>query len=229
LGFGAAYKILDLLVEHVLRANGSAAVRTFSQKSRALGVRPRNLPVPLDDRPGLWDRIAATYVAFQRPGTPSLTGRPKLRLPVTWRFTTTAAYWWKGSAALSSPAFAAAVHALAEAVIDEDRDPRRLNLAAWQLNALGVRHGLSSLAATDPDAGRRLLRTELTELDSGLVHFNVARAREIVSGQPPGVRDFELPAGRRDFVGRWEDVPDGDDGIDFHPASPPPWLSEQVA
>ena len=47
-------------------------------------------------------------------------------------------------------AFAAAVHATAEAVIDGDPDPRRLNIIAWHLNVLEPRHKRGLLTATDP-------------------------------------------------------------------------------
>jgi hypothetical protein len=53
LGFGAAYKVLDMLVEHVLRANGATASRlSFRLKTRALTNRPPNLLVPSQHAPG---------------------------------------------------------------------------------------------------------------------------------------------------------------------------------
>src|SRR4051812_38453324 len=64
-GFGAAYKILDMLIEHVLRANGVSNVRTFAQKTKALARRPATLPTPLDGRPDLSDRLAKAYIALK--------------------------------------------------------------------------------------------------------------------------------------------------------------------
>jgi hypothetical protein len=126
-------------------------------------------------------------------------------------------------------AFAAPVHALAEAVIDSDRDPRRMNIVAWHLNELSSRHGLPPLTATDPDAGRRLLIKDVVSLDDGKLRLDVARVREIAATQPPGVWDLQLRAGERVFVARWEDVPHGVPAeFDFHPASPPGWLSERA-
>jgi hypothetical protein len=65
LAFGAAYKVLDLLVEYVLRANGAPTGRlSFAYKAKAAKQRPAVLPVPLDAHPDLWDRIAALYKAY---------------------------------------------------------------------------------------------------------------------------------------------------------------------
>lgn len=79
LGFGAAYKVLDMLVEHVLRANGTLAGRlTFQEKRKALARRPSTLPAPLNARPELWDRLAALYTALtcgeRRGDAPALPG-----------------------------------------------------------------------------------------------------------------------------------------------------------
>jgi hypothetical protein len=65
LRFGAAYKVLDMLVVHVLQANGVTPIENFTQKTKALAIRPASLPVPLDARPELWDRIAQTYIALK--------------------------------------------------------------------------------------------------------------------------------------------------------------------
>jgi hypothetical protein len=102
-------------------------------------------------------------------------------------------------------------------------------MAAWYLNELGGRHGLPSVAAIDPNAGRRVLVMHLEELGDGGLRLNVARAKEAIEFQAPSVWDLQLHVGDRIFIGRWEDVPDQSAATyDFHPASPPPWLSEQI-
>jgi hypothetical protein len=74
-----------------------------------------------------------------------------------------------------------------------------------------------------------MLITDLEPLEDGSVRFDVARARGIVNHQPPSLWDLELRAGGRVFGGRWEEVPNASgDEVDFHPASPPAWLSEQA-
>jgi hypothetical protein len=60
-----------------------------------------------------------------------------------------------------SEAFVAAVHDLAEAVVDTDPDTRRINIVAWHLNTLSARHRLPRLAATEPEIGHRRLVADL--------------------------------------------------------------------
>jgi hypothetical protein len=228
-GFGAAYKILDLLIEHVLRANGVSTIRTFTQKTKSLATRPAALPPPLDGRTDLWDRLAKSYVVLQDARHAVTHRRAQITLSGDLEVYDDARNVTDVVTNAELTAFAAAVHVVAEAVIAGDADPRRLGIADWYANGLAARHGLGLLAAPDPDAGRRLLITDLAPLERGALQLDVARARGIIAGQQPGVWDLELRAGERVFVGRWEDVPSHADKIDFHPASPPPWLSEQAA
>jgi hypothetical protein len=231
LGFVAAYKILDMLVEHVLRANGAPGGRlTFAAKIALLSGTIRHLPRPLDVRSDLWDRAAALHSAFI-----------EARHAVTHRRAQMTA---SGDLAVYDDqrrlvdmitsgevaAFAAAMHALAELVLDASDDARRTNIAAWYLNELQPRHSATRLQATDPMAGRGLLRADLTPIPHG-VRFDVTRARQAIEGQQRGFWDVELLLeGGRMFVGRWEDVPDQAASVfDFDPAHPPDWLSEQVA
>jgi hypothetical protein len=230
IGFAAAYKTLDMLVEHVLRANGAPAnrLRRFDQKSGLLTSRPTSPPIPLDTHPALWDRLAKLYREFQearhaithRRATPSggdLRIYDDQRRPID---TVTSD---------EIGAFAAAVHALAELVIEGSADSRRVQIVAWHLNALNTRHSLPSLAAIDPRANRRRLQIDLVPADSQL-RFDVARAREAIESQVgPSLWDLELYAGERLFAGRWEDVPDkGAITFVFDPAFPPPWLTEHL-
>lgn len=67
LAFGAAYKVLDMLIEHVMRDNKVQNKRmSFSDKSRFLSQpAKRKLPFPLTSEMDLWDRLGILYVAFQ--------------------------------------------------------------------------------------------------------------------------------------------------------------------
>jgi hypothetical protein len=232
LGFGAAYKILDMLVEHVLRANGVAGPRMgFAKKRNALSTRPATLPVPLDGHPELWDRMAKLYVAFEETRHGITHRRAQVTSSGDLEIYDNSRARIDTITTAEAAAFAAAVHLLAEVIIDVDGDPRRAAIVAWHVNTLASRHGLSQLPAADPEAGRRLLISDVIPLESGIVRFDVVRAHRIVKHQqPPSLWDLELRLGDRVFVGRWEDVPTAaGDHIDFHPASPPGWLSEQVA
>jgi hypothetical protein len=230
LGFGAAYKVLDLLVEHVLRANGTGTGRlTFQEKRQALANPPGTLPVSLDARPELWDRLVALYTALEN-ARHAMTHR---------RFQVTRAgdlQIFDGSRQLidsvtstENAYFVAAVHAVAELVINARDDNRQASIVAFYLNALQSRHGLPLLPAIDPNVHRWLLERDLIDLDDGRWRFEVARARAIIEHQPkPSLWDLRLYAGSRVFVGRWEEVADQSVAVlDFHLATLPGWLVEE--
>ncbi len=230
LGFGAAYKVLDMLVEHVLRTNGRSGRLAFAKKRATVVNRPVSLPEPLNTRPDLWDRLAALYIKLE-----------DARHAVTHRRAqaTTAGdleIYDEGRRLVDTipsteiESFAAAVHATAELVIERSADDRRVNIVAWHLNALHSRHNLPLLSATNPNAGRRLLVMDLVDLGHGHLRIDVARAREIVQGQTAhSLWDLQLHAGDRLFVGRWEDLPDHHEAaFDFYSGSLPSWLSEEV-
>jgi len=230
LGFSAAYKVLDMLIEHVLRASGASAGRLrFADKRRAVQRRPSTLPVPLNSHTGVWDRLAALYIAFE-----------PARHAVTHRRATTNANGdleiYDGQRRLIDTiasdeigAFAAAAHTVAELVIDSSADWRRAAIAASYLNTLDARHRLGAIPAPGPEVPRRLLIMDLDRLEDGALSFDVAAARTVVEGQTASYWDLELHAGGAVFTGRWEEVPARlADVIDFDPATPPAWLTEQI-
>jgi hypothetical protein len=225
LGFGAAYKVLDQLVEHVLRANGISA-RRFDQKLAALTQRPALLPPPLDAAPHLWDRLAVLYGKLNEARHAVTHRRAVVNAAGDLEIYDDQRRLIDTVSAAEIQAFAAAVHAAAEVVIEGRSDERDLNLVAWYLDALEPRHQLGRLGATDPNAHRRLLQMDLIEGDDGSLTFDVAQAREVVEWQEPSVWDIELYAGERRYVGHWEAVPQDQAAVEFHPASPPAWLSE---
>jgi hypothetical protein len=228
LGFGAAYKVLDMLVEHVLRANGAKGRLEYEKKKSKITKRPVSLPTPLDAHPELWDRSAALYGEFlearhavtHRRAQVTATGDLEYR---------EASQLEKTIPSTEIESFAAAVHALAELVIDARDDDRQVKIVTWHLNELRARHGLRLLPATDPNAHRRLLKMDIIGLDDGLFRFEVADARKTIDGQSPSLWDLRLYVNDRVFVGRWEEMSDHSASVfDFHPASPPQWLSEEV-
>jgi hypothetical protein len=229
LGFGAAYKVLDLLVEHVLRANGAGSGRlSFERKVASLERRPARLPVPLDGCPDLWDRLARTYANLQEARHAVTHRRAQASEAGDLEIYDDARMLIDTVSSGEISAFAAAVHATAELVIEGTSDARRLDIVTWHLNDLHLRHGLPRLPALDPNAYRRLLVMNLIELDDGQLRFDTALAKETVDGQEPSLWDLQLHAGSRVFVGHWENVGNHENPVDFHPASPPSWLSEEV-
>ena len=202
---------------------GSAHVRRAS-----LQRPPSRLPVPFDARLDLWDRLARTYASLQearhavthRRAQASQAGDLEIYDDNRTAIDTVS------SGEIS--AFAAAVHATAELVIEGSSDARRLDIVTWHLNDLHRRHGLPRLPALDPNAYRRLMVMNLIELDDGQLRFDTALAKETVDGQEPSLWDLQLHAGSRVFVGHWENAGNPENPVDFHPASPPSWLSEEV-
>jgi len=229
-GFGAAYKILDMLVEHVLGGNGIAARRTsFTRKNALVAQRPRTLPRPLDSHPDAWDAMAKLYVAFQE-GRHAVTHRKAQVSPAGDLEVYDDQRQLTDTVSVDEiAAFAAAIHIVAELIIEGADDDRRIQMVGWHLNKLHVRHGLPALSATDPTAGRSLLKADVTEVE-GRLRFDVAEAREAIAQQGSSFWDLELLDGeRRVFVGRWEDVPNHSaSSFDFDPIAPPDWLTEQV-
>ena len=232
LEFGAAYKVLDMLVQHVLRANGVAAGHLrFKHKTKALERRPSTLPAPLDSRPELWDRLAALYTTFQEARHAVTHRRCQSTAAGDLKIFDKEHQLVDTIVSAEIGFFAAAVHVVAELVVGACDDNRRANMAMWYLNKLQSRHCLPPLPSTDPDVDRRLLVRDLVALRDGRLRFEVARAKEIIDRQPKSsLWDLRLHAGDRIFVGHWEEVEDQSAAaLDFHPALPPAWLSEELS
>jgi hypothetical protein len=232
LGFGATYKVLDMLVEHVLRANRAPAGRlTFEAKLAHVRSRPSVLPRPLDSRPDLSDRLAALYVGLvdarhaMTHRRASVVGEDVAIYDTARRQTDTLS-----SAEIMS--FAAAVHATAELVIDRSDDTRRLAIVAWHLDQLQPRHGLPVLGVGDPTAAQRVLELDAQPIEDGRLRIDASRVRGTIESQPgQSFWDLRIYDGRgKVFVGRWDDLPDRDDAdtFDFVPETLPEWLSEEI-
>jgi hypothetical protein len=229
LGFGAAYKVLDMLVEHVLRANGATGRLRFDQKERSIAVRPAALPPPMDTKPELWDRLAVLYVAFQEARHAVTHRRASATPSGELEIYDDGRHLVDTLSEEEIQSFAAAVHAAAELIIGGSTDNRSANIVAWHLNVLRTRHGRPSLTAANPDAHRRLLVMDLQETPTGELIFDIEKARRIVGGQTPSYWDVRLHSTDQVFVGAWEEMP-SKTGLEirFHPSAPPLWLQEAV-
>lgn len=230
--FGAAYKIVDMLVEHVLRSGGASGRLRFAHKTQSLRARPASLPVPFASHDDLWDRVAKLYTAFQ-DARHALTHRragtgPSGELRV---------YDERGRqtdviSAFEMTSFAAAALGASELVVASSDNPRRIAELAWHLNQLRTRHGLSPLAGASLGQDLRLLKASLRPLDGGHWQLDVGHLREVIGHQPASaVWDLELYCnGARMFVARWEDVPDHEqaESVEFDGAVLPDWLTEEI-
>jgi hypothetical protein len=226
--FGAAYKVLDMLVEHVLRANGAAGRLTFARKRADLAQPPQMLPVPLDAQRGIWERLITLFVQFEEARHAVTHRRAQPTPDGGLEIYDDARQMIDKMTSVEIQAFAAAVLAVAELVIDESSDNRRIRIAAWYLNALDIRHRAPALPAIDPNAGHRQLMMDLEVVDDRHLRFDLVRAREVIEQQPDSVWDLVLHAGVRVFTGHWDDVPtEAEEAILIDVASLPEWLSEE--
>jgi hypothetical protein len=233
LGFAAAYKVLDMLVEHVLRANGATAARLSfdDKKSQIRGSAIERLPTPLDERRDIWERLTRLYGSLgtarhavtHRRATVSATGdvhvfsNERVRQDVIRR--------------QELGDFAASVHGAAEMTIDESTDPRRLRIIAAHLNLLGSRHRLPPLEEAAAPDDYRLLRANAEQTSDRGLRIDLRRIRDAIAQQPAtAVWDVELHFGDRVFVAQWEAIPAiSRDVVDVDPTALPSWLGERRA
>jgi hypothetical protein len=232
--FLTAFKVLDLLVEHVIRANGGPTGKPgFATKIKWLKANKASLlPTPLVGNSAVWDRFQSLFcdladgvrggVAHRRV---QVVGdelvvydhqHPRQELDRL------------GAAEIA--AFVAAIHTLAELVVEQTADERRMSLVAAYLNELRSRHGLADLPASiDPQADVWLLIVDLRRLDANSWRFDAAHARTVIERQGPAdVWDLELRAGPRVFSARWERIPTGE-SHDIATDDPPPWIDQALA
>jgi hypothetical protein len=225
--FGAAYKTLDVMVEHVLRANGASASRlTFAAKTAALANRPQQLPAPFDTYPELWDRLAGLYVAYDEARHVVVHRRAEITPAGDLNVE-------KGGRTIDTvpadefAAFIAAVQGAADLVIDASVDTRRHGVVAAHLNDLGVRHGMPPLVAIDPGVTSALVISDLAAPDPGHLRIDVRGLRDAISKQGHATFDLQLSGGGQTFTCRWEDLPNHDaEFFDFDPKERPSWLRE---
>jgi hypothetical protein len=231
LSFGAAFKVLDLLVEHVIRDNVQSAPAkiTFRWKQNWLAKgRPKRLPAPLRQRPALWDRLVALYVELDEVRHAVVHRRARIT-------NTGALEAYENNRQLVATltreevaAFIGAIHACAELVIGGKDDKRRAGMVGAYLNRLQHVHKRRRLARGSTDGVARLMIMDLVERPNGQLGLDVASAEAAVAGQTPSLWNLDLRAVavRRRFVAYWEEIPRGGPLLEFDPDLPPRWLRE---
>ncbi|SBW18287.1 hypothetical protein FDG2_0607 [Candidatus Protofrankia californiensis] len=228
--FGAAWKVLDLLVELSYEMNGvpPGNGRQYLIKEKVGGVatsRVGSVP-PFDSHATLWSRLLQAYSSTTTlrnslvhrkliidPSTGEMMGVPKLGDLAPIPLTTA-----------EHTAFCQAVQGAAQAVIDSKLSTRRINQLSWTLDQLTAHHGQPSLGAT---AVRGIVPTvlataevsqDMVTLDAG---FILARARLAVDGVSYFDLKLYIPDGRI-LTGALEDAPTG--MVTFPLDEPPSWL-----
>jgi hypothetical protein len=229
--FGAAWKILDLLIElaleeagipHDLQRNYSI---TFKSREAAAGnVAPRH---PFDTLPEIWSRIQTLYARTEVLRN-SLVHRRIMIDPATGAITGSARPLEPPPAVLTiheQAAFCQVAVGVANGVITGQVATRRVDQLRWVLDQLTLHHGDSPFGAS-PATGlipRVILRPPpATSGDVTLDFTRVrARARAAVSDLSHYDLELHLPDGRV-LAGALEDAPGGTVSIAVD--RPPGWL-----
>ncbi len=236
LAFGAAYKVLDLLVEMVMRLNGkrSASGRwTFEEKGTfvAAGV-PAQRPVSLDRAPDHWGRLAALYLAFVEHRHALVHRRTQVANDGALHATDRAGRPLTPIAADEQDAFVRLAEQVASAVVADAANARLANRIAWELDALTSHDGQPSLSAQRPANVIRQVVVNLEAVDGGRWRLDGGRVHEHIRTQQASPFDADLeahaPVGAAEAIydAHCDDVPE--ESITFGEGAPPPWLRRRM-
>jgi hypothetical protein len=233
LAFGAAYKIVDFVVEMTMRLNGEPCPRgrwMFAAKRAFTGRGvPARLPAPLDAAAtSHWLRITQLYATFNEYRHAVVHRRTHLEPngELTGVDQTGAAL--PPITVTEQDAFSRYATALSEALIEATVNQRRLNAMAWYLDARDSHHGCGVLGATEPGTVIVKVIDDLQPSSSDHWNLDGARLHAHLRGQGlhPTDADAELHAADEGhdviYGAHVEEVPDAT--VDVDPAALPSWL-----
>jgi hypothetical protein len=232
LAFGAAYKILDFIVEMTMRLNGEPSTRgrwTFVEKIAFIrrGL-PHRLPVPLATATPYWNRTVNLYAALDQHRHAVVHRRTRVGINGDLAGTNAAGAPLPPISIAEQDALSRYATSLADSLIEATASKRRLNAMAWDLDALDSQHGCGLIGATQPPAIVLKVIDDLQPgessnwiLDGHRLHTHL-REHHVL----PIDADVELHAivGGRDVVyeAHLDDVPESPINVDL--ASLPRWL-----
>jgi hypothetical protein len=232
LAFGAAYKILDLMVEMTMRLNGEPCPGgrwTFTQKIAFIGRgTPAHLPSSLDLAPDLWLRTTRLYVAFEEHRHSVVHRRTRVEANGDVTGSDRAGHPLAPVSVLEQDALSRLAAALAVALIQANASQRQLNMIGWSLDALQRHHGCGVLGATPPPATIVRVIDDMQPVGPG--HWQVDGVKLHAHLQEQNLRpidaDAELHAldGHQEILceARLDEVPDA--VVEVDPAALPAWL-----
>jgi hypothetical protein len=229
--FGAAWKVLDQLIELGLELTGVSHDKKwgYSIKFKVLQAESgRVAPVPsLGGRPDLWSRVMKTYastevlrnsLAHRRLIVDQSTGDID-GVPIPGESVP------KALTVGEQSAFCRVAGGVAEAVIDAELSTRRADQLSWALDQLTSRHRQPSFGASPADGLIPVVIVRPSPGPSNELTLDFARigdhARAAVSGVSHYDLKIHLPDGRV-LTGPMEDAPSGP--VTFSVERPPGWL-----
>lgn len=229
--FGAAWKVLDQLIELALEQAGMPHDRR-SDYTIKLKVREAAngavIPVlPFASRPDLWLRVAMTYASTEILRN-SLVHRQLIVDRATGDITGVARPGEPVPAALTASeqwAFCKVAVGVAEAVINGQLPTRRAGQLGWTLDQLTAHHGQPPSGALPVQGVIPVVIVRPAPESSGEVTLDFAgiasRARAAVGGMSHYDLEIHLPDGRV-LAGPLEDA--AQSRVTFAVARPPGWL-----
>jgi hypothetical protein len=233
--FGAAWKVLDLLIELALRQAGTAPQNQKTNRyqikekiDHASGATPVTGIAPFDSSPDHWTRLRCIY-AETAELRHSLVHRRLHVDPVSGTITGTGGNGALLPSSLTQPeqdAFSRAVQGAAAAVINQKLDTREGGHLTWVLDQLAAHHNQPLLSASAIHPMIPIVRADAAELPSGELTFDPPAIRTAATAQVQGVSFYNLhlylPDGRV-LAAHLEDLPD--QNVYFSPAAPPAGLT----
>ena len=229
--FGAAWKVLDQLIELALEQAGVHHDRRWDYSVKFKVTEAANGSVtpgpPFVGRPDLWLRVITTYASTDvlrnslthrrlivDPATGDINGVPRPGEPAPIALTVA-----------EQSAFCQVAVGAAQAVIDGDLPTRLADQLSWTLDQLTSHHGQSAFGASPAQGMIPVVIVRPTPGPSDDLTLDFAdiasRAQAAVGGVSHYDLEIHLPD-HRVLAGPLEDAPQG--RVTFALASPPRWL-----
>lgn len=232
LGFGAAYKVIDMLVELVMRVNREPCPKgrwTFVEKQRYVKAgRPVRLPIPLQVSRGYWPRVTALYDRFLEPRHVLVHRRATVQPDDTLAPTNRVGVALRTVSKDEQDAFVHLAREMGAAVIVGDAGQRRRNRIAWNLDLLQRHHGQRKLRARMPREAIREIVLDLDPAGPRRWKLDGSRVHARLRGQHEAPFDADLIAYATEgsevaeYRAICDEVPENQ--VEFDEAAPPQWL-----
>lgn len=230
--FGAAWKVLDLLVESCLVAVGEQGQR--QKKEYSIGCKTKKArtgevpaPSPFDGRGELWTRIMRCYAATETLRH-SLVHR-RLTLDPSTGAMIGSTRWGEPDPVLLTvgehSAFCCAAEGVAQAVISSELSERRTNQLEWILDQLVAQHDQALFGVPRSDGLVPLVVVRLSVEPASEFEIDFALIRDCAHAAVEGVRYYDLevhlPNGKV-LAALLEDAPNK--RVLISAESPPDWM-----